>query len=69
MPSVQSAGGVKKVIKLGVSTGLSEVRVMTTVTGAVDSAAFVGVCVTTDVSTSVDGSSEVISILVGMLEA
>jgi hypothetical protein len=66
MPSVQSAGGVKKVIKLGVSTGLSEVRVMKTVTAAVDSAAFVGVRVTTDFSTCV---SEAMSIVRGMLEA
>jgi hypothetical protein len=69
LPSVQSAGGVKKVIKLGVWTELPAVRVMTTVIGLADSAAFVGVCVTIDVSTSVDGSSDVMSILVGMVEA
>jgi hypothetical protein len=47
LPSVQSAGGVKKVIKLGVLTGPSEARVMTTVTGVADPAA--SVCVTVDV--------------------
>jgi hypothetical protein len=42
---------------------------MKTVAGAVDSAAFVGVCVTTDVGTCVVGSLEVMSIVGGMLEA
>jgi hypothetical protein len=61
LPSVQSAGGVKKVIKLGVWTGLSEVRVTTMVTGLADSAAafvFVGVCVITDVRICVVGSAD-----------
>ena len=53
MPSVQSAGGVKNVVKLGVSTSAEAMDVITTVTGFEDSAAFVGVCVTTDVRTRV----------------
>ena len=56
LPFVQSAGGVKKVVKLGVST---EVLVMTTVTGVALSCA-VGLCVTMDVITCVLGSADAI---------
>jgi hypothetical protein len=49
---------VKKVVKLGVSTGLSEVVVTITVTGVADSAGFVGLWVTTDVRSSVVASVE-----------
>ena len=64
MPLVQSAGGVKKVIKLGVSTGLSEVVVTMTVTGVADSCAFVGDCVTTDVMICEVGSADDIFVAV-----